>query len=147
MICSDGCKLIHWSIPKFATKSLFLTSKQVNAWGIYWRKVRKELAKGKGLVPLWFPVWCRFGSGLVPLWFQFGPGLVRYTLKHWKIKLRFLERRSTALWLLYVDTSGISMSMVSFIVQLPHTRTNSSFLGIVFLMLMRRQPLNYICTF
>ena len=131
MICSDGCKLIHWSIPKFATKSLFLTSKQVNASGIYWRKVRKELVKGKGLVPLWF---------------QFGPGLVRYTLKQWKIKLRFLERR-TALWLLYVDTSGISMSMVYFIVQLPHTRTNSSFLGIVFLMLMKRQPLNYICTF
>ena len=142
MICSDGCKLIHWSIPKFATKSLFLTSKQVNAWGIYWRKVRKELVKGKGLVPLWF----RFGPALVPVWSRFGPGLVRYTLKQWKIKLRFLERR-TALWLLYVDTSGISMSMVYFIVQLPHTRTNSSLLGIVFLMLMRRQPLNYICTF
>ena len=29
MICSDGCKLIHWSIPKFATKSLFFTSNGV----------------------------------------------------------------------------------------------------------------------
>ena len=68
MICSDGCILIHWSIPKFATKSLFLTSKQVNAWGIYWRKVSEELVKGKGLVPLWF----RFGPALVPVWSWLG---------------------------------------------------------------------------